>query len=70
MEEIVQPSGRSFGTGCGGSSLKTRWIENVAIKSSRAWLSYTGCMVDALASKADEGRGIAAKSFGEPLTRL
>jgi hypothetical protein len=27
-------------------------------------------MVDALVSRADEGRGIAAKSSGEPLTRL
>ena len=34
------------------------------------WLSYEECMVDALASRADEGRGIAAKSFGEPLSRL
>ena len=36
----------------------------------RAWLSYEGFMVDALASRADEGRGIAAKSLGEPLSRL
>jgi len=28
------------------------------------------CMVDALASRADEGRGIAAKSSGKPLSRL
>jgi len=34
------------------------------------WLSYEGCMVDALASRADEGRGQAAKSLGEPLSRL
>jgi len=27
-------------------------------------------MVDALASRADEGRGIAAKSPGEPLSGL
>ncbi|MFT5462257.1 MAG: hypothetical protein ACI8QS_001130 [Planctomycetota bacterium] len=26
-------------------------------EQERAWLSYEGCMVDALASKADEGRG-------------
>ena len=32
----------------------------------RAWLSYKGFMVDALASRADEGRGMAAISFGEP----
>ena len=37
---------------------------------TRAWLSYQECMVDALVSRADEGRGIAAKSFGEPLSGL
>ena len=30
------------------------------------WLSYEECTVDALASRAYEGRGIAAISFGEP----
>ena len=35
-------------------------------KFERAWLSYKGFMVDALASRADEGRGMAAISFGEP----
>ena len=36
----------------------------------RAWLSYQEYMVDALVSRADEGRGIAAKSLGEPLSGL
>jgi hypothetical protein len=34
------------------------------------WLSSEECMVDALVSRADEGRSIAAISFGEPLSRL
>jgi hypothetical protein len=33
------------------------------------WLSSEECMVDALVSRADEGRSIAAISFGEPLSR-
>ena len=32
--------------------------------------SYEGLSVDALASGGDEGRGIAAKSFGELLNKL
>ena len=36
----------------------------------RAWLSYKEYMVDALVSRADEGRGIAAISPGEPLSGL
>jgi hypothetical protein len=43
---------------------------NVDITHTKAWLSYEEYMVDALASRADEGRGIAAKSFGEPLSGL
>ena len=40
----------------------------MAITSSKTkWLSYKECMVDALASRADEGRGTAAISSGEPL---
>ncbi len=43
-------------------------MEHHAVRETRAWLSYQECMVDALVSRADEGRGIAAKSFGEPLS--
>ncbi len=58
--------------GSAAGSLKTRWIENVGNHefNKRAWLSYQEWMVDALASRADEGRDIAAKSFGEPLSGL
>jgi hypothetical protein len=34
---------------------------------TQEWLSYEECTVDALASRADEGRGQAAIRSGEPL---
>ena len=34
----------------------------------KKWSSYKGCMVDALASRSDEGRGVAAISLDEVLT--
>src|SRR5579872_5629120 len=33
------------------------------------WSSYQGCMVDALAPRGEDGRGVAAKSSGELLTK-
>ena len=33
------------------------------------WSSYEGCMVDALAPRGEDGRGVAAKSSGELLTK-
>src|SRR5436190_6737560 len=35
----------------------------------RKWSSYKGCMVDALAPRGEDGRGVAAKSSGELLTK-
>ena len=36
---------------------------------TKKWSSYKGCMVDALAPRGEDGRGVAAKSSGELLTK-
>jgi hypothetical protein len=47
---------------------KVNRIKRGISRLRKQWLSSEECMVDALASRADEGRSIAAISFGEPLS--